>query len=183
MYTVYQQVLHVSAMPFPSWADAVYLWAYPFLLAGILLAPGRRLAAMARLRVLLDGLMIMTAVITFSWYFILGPTIAQGGQSPLGTAVGLAYPLGDVVLIACLLMLSSRISEPQMRRVTLLLGCALSIIIVTDTIYDYQNLHGGYSTGGFLDAGWPLGYMLVGLSADALRRVLARRTPATAAAT
>ena len=33
-------------------------------------APGTRLA--------LDGLMIMTAAVTFSWYFILGPVMQQG---------------------------------------------------------------------------------------------------------
>ena len=87
IYTIYEQVLHYPSVPFPSWADAVYLWSYPFLLLGILLLPGRPLPVASRVRVLLDGLMIMTAVLTFSWYFILGPTIAQGGQSPLAIAV------------------------------------------------------------------------------------------------
>src|SRR2546423_797434 len=112
IYTIYQQVLHYPSVPFPSWADAVYLCAYPVLLLGILLLPGRRLPVASRVRILLDGLMIMTAVLTFSWYFILGPTIAQGGQTPLVTGVGLAYPLGDVVLIACLVVLWSQRSGP-----------------------------------------------------------------------
>ena len=155
-------------MPFPSWADAVYLCAYPVLLLGILLLPGRRLPVASRVRILLDGLMIMTAVLTFSWYFILGPTIAQGGQTPLATGVGLAYPLGDLMLIACLVVLWSRLEEPELRRVMALLSCALGIIVLTDTVYDYQNLHGGYSTGGLLDIGWPLGYMLVALGGYAL---------------
>src|SRR5256714_560071 len=173
--TTYEQVLHCPSVPFPSWADAVYLCAYPVLLLGILLLPGRRLPVASRVRILLDGLMIMTAVLTFSWYFILGPTIAQGGQTPLVTGVGLAYPLGDVVLIACLVVLWSRLEEPDLRRVMALLSCALGIIVLTDTVYDYQNLHGGYSTGGLLDVGWPLGYMLVALGGYALRRVVAAR--------
>ena len=105
VYTIYQQVLHYPSVPFPSWADAVYLSAYPVLLLGILLLPGRPLPVASRVRILLDGVMIMTAVLTFSWYFLLGPTIAQGGQTPLATGIGLAYPLGDLVLIACLLVL------------------------------------------------------------------------------
>src|SRR5919204_2439325 len=188
--TIYQQVLQYPSTSFPSWAHAVYLCTYPVLLLGILLLPGRRLPVASRVRVLLDGLTIMTAVLTFSWYFILGPTIAQGGQTPLAVDVGLAYPLGDLVLITCLLVLWSRLEEPDLRRVMALLSCALGIIVLTDTVYDYQNLHGGYSTGGLLDVGWPLGYMLVALGGYALRRVLAARAlpapadlqPASAAA-
>ncbi|HWE60934.1 MAG TPA: hypothetical protein VHB98_04415, partial [Chloroflexota bacterium] len=115
IYTIYQQVLHYATVPFPSIADAVYLWAYPFLLLGILFLPGRRLPGASRARVLLDGLMVMTAVFTFSWYFILGPTITESNGTLLGTVVGLAYPLGDLVLIACLLLLGSRVNDPAVR--------------------------------------------------------------------
>ncbi len=186
IFTFYEQVLHFDTPPFPSWADAAYLWAYPFCLLGILLLPGRRLPAMSRARVLLDGLIIMAAAVTFSWYFILGPTIAQGGGTWASVVVGLAYPLGDLVLIVCLVLLWSRLDEPDLRPVVALLSCALSVIVVTDTIYDYQNLHGGYQTGGLLDVGWPLGYMLVALSGYAACRVLLARPqapPVDAAAT
>ncbi|HWE62094.1 MAG TPA: diguanylate cyclase, partial [Chloroflexota bacterium] len=81
--------------------------------------------------------------------------------------------LGDLVLIACLLLLGSRVNDPAVRPVVALLTCALGVIVLTDTVYDYQTLHGGYSTGGLLDLGWPLGYMLVALSGYALRRAWA----------
>ena len=181
IYTIYQQVLHYATVPFPSIADAVYLWAYPFMLLGILFLSGRRLPGASGIRVLLDGLMVMTAVFTFSWYFILGPTIAQSGGTPLSTVVGLAYPLGDLVLIACLLLLGARVEDPALRPIVALLSCALGVIVLTDTVYDYQTLHGGYSTGGLLDLGWPLGYMLVALSGQALRRTWVSDALSTAA--
>jgi len=53
LYTIYEQVLHQS-FPFPSWADAGYLSAYPFLLLGILFLPTRSLSTTSRSRVLLD---------------------------------------------------------------------------------------------------------------------------------
>src|SRR5262245_51419798 len=34
IFTIYEQVLHFATPPFPSWADAAYLWAYPFCLLG-----------------------------------------------------------------------------------------------------------------------------------------------------
>ena len=69
-------MLH-QAPPFPSLADVGYLSLYPFLLLGILLA-ARPMPVALRTRIALDGLMIMTAAVTFSWYFILGPVIQQG---------------------------------------------------------------------------------------------------------
>jgi len=48
--------------------------------------------------------------------------------------------------------------------------------VTTDSIYDYQELHNMYATGTMLDVGWPLGYMLVGLGARALRVGMASRT-------
>jgi hypothetical protein len=98
--------------PFPSWADAGYLSTFPFLLLGILLLPTRRLSGATRSRVMLDGLIIMTAVITFSWYFILGPTMLQGYETNLAKFVGSAYPCFDLILIFCMLLLWFRSSDP-----------------------------------------------------------------------
>ena len=94
--------------PLPSIADVGYLGVYPFLLLGILLLPARPIPVAARTRIALDGLMTMTAAVTFSWYFILGPVMQQGQERRL-KAVSSAYPLADIVLqIACLIILASR---------------------------------------------------------------------------
>ena len=38
-------------------------------------------------------------------------------------------------------------------------------LLITDSIYGWKLLHGGYNTGGVLDAGWALFYALLGASA------------------
>jgi len=167
IYTYYEQGLHQLA-PFPSWADAFFLSAYPFLLLGILLLPTRPLSNTARSRVLLDGLMIMAAVSTFSWYFILGPTLLQGADTAFADVVGVAYPFFDLVLFFCLLLLLFRSSVPALRPAMYLLSLALVIIIVTDSIYGYLTLQSAYETGGLVDIGWVLGYILLGLAVQAL---------------
>jgi len=171
IWTYYQDVIHQP--PFPSWADAAYLSAYPFLLLGILLTPRRALSLAARARIVIDGLLVVVAAVTFSWYYILGPTFLQQGQTLLGKIVGTAYPSSDVVLIACLLLLAPSARDAATRRVVALLALGLSVIVVTDTLFDYQQLHGTYMTGALSDAGWPLGYMTVALGAHALRRAAA----------
>src|SRR5579884_838962 len=145
VYTYYEQVLRQSA-PLPSWADAGFLAAYPLLLTGILLLSSHRLTAVSRGRIILDALMILTALGTFSWYFLLGPTLVQATNSPLAKLVASAYPAGDLVLIACLLLLATRWRDDVIRRAGLLLAVALTVIIATDCVYLYQSLHNSYAT-------------------------------------
>jgi hypothetical protein len=49
--------------------------------------------------------MIMTAAVTFSWYFFLGPVINRGDETALAKVFATSYPLADIVLIASLLSL------------------------------------------------------------------------------
>src|SRR6266566_9707104 len=168
IWTYNENIVHLPVL-FPTWADAGYLGSYPFVLLALLLLPAQPLPAITRTRIVLNSLLIMVAVTTFSWYLILGPTILRGANSVLGKVIGTAYPLATLVLIFCLLLLVIHSHDRTIRPVGLILGLAFIIIVVTDSIYDYQELHNMYATGGLLDVGWPLGYMLVGLGARALR--------------
>src|SRR5919112_1577308 len=168
IFTYYEWVLG-QPPPLPSIADVGYLSVYPFLLLGILLLPARPIPVASRTRIALDGLMIMTAAVTLSWYFVLGPVIQQGTETTLAKAVAAAYPLADIVLIACLLILASRPGEHTLRPAVRLLALGLTLIVVADSNFGYQTLHETYATGTLLDVGWPLGYMLVALGAFVTR--------------
>jgi HAMP domain-containing protein len=174
-FTYYDLVLR-QAPPFPSLADIGYLMEYPFFLLGILLLPARPIPAASRARVVLDGLMIMTAAVTFSWYFVLGPVIEQGTETALAKVVSAAYPLADIVLIACLLILALRPGEHALRRAVYVLALALGFYVVMDSIYAYQALNETYVTGTLFDVGWPLAYMLIGLGAFAAQLAPTRET-------
>src|SRR5919106_2410302 len=171
IFTYYEWVLG-QPPPLPSIADVGYLSVYPFLLVGILLLPARPIPAASRARIALDGLMIMTALVTLSWYFVLGPLVQQEGETTLAKAVAIAPPLSDVVLVACLLILASRPSEHTLRPALRLLALGLSLVVVADSYFTYHTLHDTYATGSLLDVGWPLGYMLVALGAFVARLAL-----------
>jgi PAS domain S-box-containing protein len=168
IFTYYEWVLG-RPPPLPSIADVGYLSVYPFLLLGILLLPARPIAVASRTRIALDGLMTMTAAVTFSWYFILGPVMQQGSETTLAKAVSSAYPLADMVLIACLIILASRPGEHSLRPAVRLLALGLSLIVIADSNFAYWSLHDAYATGTLPDVGWSLGYMLVALGAFAAR--------------
>src|SRR6266487_402612 len=161
LWTYNENILQLPASQlFPTWADAGFLGSYPFVLIALLLLPTRPLAADTRTRIVLDSLMIMVGVTTFSWFFILGPTILHGADSVLSQVVGTAYPLMTLVLIFCLVLLVIHSNDLTIRPVALILALAFIIIVATDSIYDYQQLNNMYATGTMLDVGWPLGYML-----------------------
>src|SRR5215210_703231 len=168
LFTYYEWVLR-QPPPLPSIADLGYLSVYPFFLLGILLLPARPVPVASRTRLALDGLMTMTAAVTFSWYFILGPVMQQGSETTLAKAVATAYPLADIVLIACLIILASRPGEHTLRPAVRLLALGLTFIVVADSNSAYWSLHDAYATGTLPDVGWSLGYMLVALGAFAAR--------------
>src|SRR5215211_5888808 len=168
LFTYYEWVLR-QAPPLPSLADVGYLSVYPFLLAGILLLPAHPVPVASRTRIALDGLMTMIAAVTFSWYFVLGPVLEQGTETTLAKAVSVAYPLADIVLIACLVILASRPEEQTLLPAVRLLALGLILIVVADSNFAYWSLHDAYATGSLPDVGWSLGYMLVALGAFAAR--------------
>jgi PAS domain S-box-containing protein len=166
VFTYYEWALG-QPPPLPSIADVGYLSVYPFLLLGILLLPARPIPVASRTRIALDGLMTMTAAVTFSWYFILGPVMQQGTETTLAKAVATAYPLAGIVLIACLIILASRPGEHTLRPAVRLLALGLTLVVIADSNFAYWSLHDAYATGTLPDVGWSLGYMLVALGAFA----------------
>src|SRR6266699_2885759 len=163
IWTYNENIAHLPVL-FPSWADAGCLGSYLFMLLAILLLPRPPLPVQARIGVLLDGLIIMVGLVTFSWYFMLGPEVLQGANTLAGRIIGMANPLAALLLIFCLLRLMARSHDREMHPV---------VLVVTDSVYNYLVMHNLYVTGGLLDVGWPLGYMLVGLSAYALQQQMA----------
>ena len=100
--TFVDQVLHLNTVP--SVADVFYLALYPGLAAG--------LAVLIRARTgkhdwatLVDTATISTGLGLVCWVFLIRPVMSDPTLGLLGHSVSLAYPLGDVVLIAMLVRL------------------------------------------------------------------------------
>lgn len=148
----------------------IALTTYPLMLLGILRLPAATLPLASRTRIALDGLMIMTAVITFSWYFLLGPQMLMAHSSLPHKIVEASYPMFDLALLACLLVQSARTREGAMRLVVRILSVGLLVVIATDNLWAYLALHHVYHPGTVLDVGWSAGYMPIGLAISAARQ-------------
>lgn len=132
--------------PYPSPADPFYLAFYPLLLLALLTITTRT----KLLKPTLDGATIVVGGGAVVWYLVLGPTVEQS-QGPLTMGVSLAFPLGDLFLLAGLAAMLLRPVPVAFRAPLKLIGAAVLLGIVADVLYGYGQLHGTYKAGDWID--------------------------------
>lgn len=156
MFSWYAHVLGVE--PFPSPADVVYLSAYPFLVAGLVLLIRARRRGPDPVGRLEAG--IATAALGLLVYVFVAEPILLAGDPPVSTALALGYPVVDVLVIAALARLSL---APGARPVAYqLLVASMLLLLVADVAYAFTY---GESLGSWLDVLWLLSYLLTGAAA------------------
>ena len=149
--------------PFPSVADVFYLTFYPLFAIGIYYLPRFSFTRRENLKIFLDmGIIIITVGLLF-WTFLIVPTFSSPENS-FANIVSVIYIIGDFLLFFVLLRLVYSKFDEYMGPV-LLLSMGVLIMIITDSIYAFQTLQGTYISGGLLDTGWILSFVLVGLAA------------------
>ena len=157
--------------PFPSLADVGYLCAVPLLVAGVLAFPtGASVRTTARLRTLLDGLLIAVSLLFLSWAIVLGEAYHGAGTSGLEKAVALTYPLGDICAATIALVVLSRARGRGVAHLSLI-ALAILALAASDSAFAYMTQTGSYVSGTLVDAGWLVGWLL--LLATALRPAVA----------
>jgi diguanylate cyclase (GGDEF)-like protein/PAS domain S-box-containing protein len=165
-FCIWYETVVNREVPFPSLADAGYLWMMPFTAAGLLLLPVSRQGIAQQVRSILDGLMIAASLLLITWVLILGPLVHQGADSTLGLLVTLWYPGGDVVVLTIVLFTVARVRRGGRRPMSLpLVGAGLAAFTVSDSGYAYLTLLDSYGSGNVLDLGWFTGFMLLILAA------------------
>jgi hypothetical protein len=158
-------------LPFPSFADALYLLTYPLYAVGVLIFIKCRSPDKDR-RSLIDALTLTAGLALLSWTFLIRPYLHNPDLSDVQKIVAIAYPLGDVLTLALIARLLAPGTE-RTRCVQFLilgsLGC-----LVSDVSFDWVQLHGTFHNGTIIDLGWALFYTAWG--ASALDPTMARLT-------
>jgi len=156
----YSWFLHTEA-PFPSIADVAYLCGYPLLIAAtFVLARGR---TRPRLTDVLDSAVVAVSALIVTWALLVDPLLNQTGLSAAGTAVTVATPVLDVLLLLGVVQLALRKGVENLALRFLVVGILFQV--VTDVAYSYLTLKGAYMNGMFVDAGWLAAYGLFGVAA------------------
>ena len=178
--TFWRYYVAIGQTPFPSTADIGYS-TFPILVfAGLLLQPSSETGG-KRFLLLMDSLIAMGSILAIAWYLLLGSLAQMPGEANLAKFLGLYYPIADTALLSCVVFLllrnQGRTYQAAARRTSLLLvGLGLCFFVFSDFIFNVQNNAGTYVEATWLDLGWPIGLMTIGVAAY-LRRFL----PATPA--
>jgi len=151
-------------VPFPSYADVGYLLAYPLAALATISFPTAPVRLSSRIRTLLDALIIATSLFYLGWAVILGPLYRAGTGSLLERAIGLAYPVADILIVSILLFVFTRAGRGG-RAPLMLLAAGLGALAISDSAFALLTLHNAYASGAITDAGWDLGYLLIALAA------------------
>src|SRR5215218_5899735 len=150
-------------IPIPSPADAGYLVFPPCMLIGVLMllrsrtrdVPGTLWA---------DGITAALAVGAASAALVFQTVQDSASGQALEVAVGLAYPLADLVLLGVLVGALAGTGW-QLDRSWVLLLAGVATFWLADSLYLVGNANGTYTPGSWFDAGWWLGMVLIGSAA------------------
>ncbi len=153
----------VEEPPFPAWPDAGWLLFYPFAYTGVVLLVRARVPAFSR-SVWLDGLVGGMAVAGVGAALAFDTIRAASGGTFAAVVTNLAYPIGDLMLLA--IVIGGMAATGWQRHGSFAtLGVALVALAVSDTMYLYLVADDAYVEGSLVDAGWPIGMALLAFAA------------------
>lgn len=159
--------------PYPSIADAGWLLFYPLVYAMLITLVRQRVSRFSN-STWLDGAIAGLGGGALAAAFTLGPIIENTSGSLATVLTNLAYPVGDLLLLAFVLAIAA-VSGRGFDRGLTLLAAGFTVFAVTDTIFLFEAAKGTYVEGGIVDLGWPAAATLIGIAASLTDRQ--RRAP------
>jgi signal transduction histidine kinase len=156
LFSVNDLVLHIA--PFPSLADVLYLPGYPVLGAGLALLALSRSTGRRDWAGLADAAIIAIGFGLLSWVLVMVPYFQDLSLGAVELVVSLAYPVGDVLLLA----LAARLATSPGRRTTAfrLLLANLAVTMAADTLFSALALSG--ASTAVTDGMYLVAYLLLG---------------------
>ncbi|MFE0463274.1 putative bifunctional diguanylate cyclase/phosphodiesterase [Kitasatospora sp. NPDC058965] len=155
----YEVVLRTD-VPADSPADYAFLPFAPLAVLGLLVLAQRPRGAAGWLCLLLDAWMVAGSLFTLGWSLALGRAAEGDAGDPLRLALGLAYPVLDILMVSLVVGLRFRRRDGNRAAVhTAMLG--LAVTVVCDALFTTPALRDGYHSGDVLDAGWFCGSLLL----------------------
>ncbi len=147
--------------PFPSLADVFYLAMYPIMATGLVLFIRHRTGGRDR-GSLLDALSLTAALALLSWIFLIDPYVRNPDLTWLERATSIAYPLGDILILATIARL---LITTRRNAAGALLGVGAACLLASDVVYGLVQLGGSWTIGSSYDLGWVVFYVSWGAAA------------------
>jgi diguanylate cyclase (GGDEF)-like protein/PAS domain S-box-containing protein len=162
LYTYSYPRLFGADVPFPSVGDGAYVLVYPALMAGLLMLVRRRNPQRDRAGVI-DSLIMTLGLSLLSWVALIAPYLHDDSMGTVAKLVSIAYPLGDILLLAAAIRLA--VDSGRREPAFYLIATSIVALLVTDFAYGVVTLRGAYDGQVILDVGWISFYLLWGAAA------------------
>src|SRR3954471_19861427 len=162
LYTYSYPRLFGADVPFPSFGDGAYVLVYPALMTGLLLLVPRRNPQHDRAGVI-DSLIMTLGLSLLSWVALIAPYLHDDSMNTVAKLVSIAYPLGDILLLAATIRLA--VDSGRREPAFYLIATSIVALLVTDFAYGVITLEGAYDGQVILDVGWISFYLLWGAAA------------------
>jgi two-component system cell cycle response regulator len=141
-----------AVIPVPSASDAGYLIFYPLVFAGLCLLLRERIDGAPR-TLWVDGLTAALAAGAMSAAVVLQTVLHTVGGNALGVATNLAYPIGDLILLA-VVVAAFALRGWRADRTWTLLGMGIVLFWVADSYYLVTVANETYVYPSLFDGGW-----------------------------
>ena len=162
LYTYTYPRVFGAEVPFPSLGDGSYVLVYPALMAGLLMLVRRRNPERDRAGVI-DSLIMTLGLALLSWVALIAPYLHDDSLGTVAKLVSIAYPLGDILLLAAAIRLA--VDSGRRQPAFFLLIASIVALLATDFAYGMITLAGDYDGQVILDVGWVSFYLLWGAAA------------------
>ena len=153
----------LSSPPVPSWADAGYLAFDPLVFCGILSLARRRLKSLSHM-LAADAAAAALAAAAINTAVVIQPVLDHATGGALSIATNLAYPVGDLAMLAVLVG-ATALDEWRITPTWLLLTAAILAFWVADSFYLTSVATNTYSQGQAYNGLWYLSPVLAAWAA------------------
>ena len=161
--------------PFPTISDDLALFAYPLAVTGFLLLIYYQNSSHDWVG-LLDALTLTAGLALLAWIYLISPEVEGDSRTWWARAVAIAYPLGDVVLLAVLARLLNA-SDTRLAAMWLLAVGTVGLL-TSDVFFELSLLNGVWRAGNGTELGWMTFYVCWGAAGlhPSMAQVAAPRT-------
>jgi signal transduction histidine kinase len=160
----YEQLLRDVVVPYPSWGDVGFLGAMVINGIALLYSPQAADRPAVRVRGLLDGLIVASAVFFSVWQVVLERIANAANTSTLAKGIGIAYATGYLAVLTAIL-LQTAASRGRSTWGFRALAASLTLLTAVNFPYAILCIDGTYYTGHPIDVMWIAAFFLGTLAA------------------
>lgn len=169
IWTYYEIFLGVE-VPYPGLPDVFYLLEYPFVALGLTLAALAFRKLFDIRQPLAISALVVALLLAGAWVVLLGDMVLYTETALAERLLTAGYPIADMLLgfapAFFMVLVVSRLGAGRIGWPWWWAAGGFLILAATDTAFAWLDWNEMYRSGHFIDAGWMLGHVFVGIAAS-----------------